>query len=75
MNIYRSIIHSKGLDTHWLEIDSASIRIPFNEVSDKATDYNVVLFNSGVLVVSLWSSKAKEFMKLWSDEINKDNNE
>jgi hypothetical protein len=69
MNIY----YSKENAMHWLEVDKGDIRIPFNEVSDKATDYNVVLFNSGVLVVSLWSSKAKEFMKLWIDENNKDN--
>ena len=29
----------------------------------------------GLLVASLWSSKAEEFMKLWSDENNKDNKE
>mgnify|MGYP003624492536 CR=1 FL=1 len=73
MDIYRNLHYTKRPDTHWLEIDSASIRIPFDEVSDKATDYNVVLFNGGLLVASLWSSKAKEFMKLWSDENNKDN--
>jgi hypothetical protein len=71
MNIY----YSKENSMYWLEIDKGDIRIPFNEVSDKATDYNVVLFNSGVLVVSLWSSKAEEFMKLWSDENNKNNKE
>ena len=42
MNIY----YSKENAMYWLEIDKGNIRIPFNEVSDKATDYNVVLFNS-----------------------------
>jgi hypothetical protein len=73
MNIYRSIYHSKGPDTHWLEIDSASIRIPFNEVSEDASDYNVVLFNRGVLAVSLYRERAKEFMELWDNKDNKDN--
>ena len=70
MNIYRSINHSKGSDTHWLEIDSGSIRIPFSEVSEDASDYNVVLFNRGVLAVSLYRERAEEFIELWDNQNN-----
>lgn len=65
------IYYSEETATYWLEIDNSTIRIPFDEEPDRATDYNVVLFHQGAMVVSLWSSKAKEFRGLWNNRDNK----